>query len=257
MRNIKLTIEYDGTAYCGWQRQENAVSIQETLEKAVRAMTGEPSDVIGASRTDAGVHAIGQAAHFITETNIPCDGFLRGLNSMLPEDIRIVGAMEAAEGFHSRKSAKSKLYRYAIHSSPAESALLARRAWHIPNPLDSKAMKKAAEAFVGKHDFAAFQAAGAGVKHAVRTLYEVKINYIKGREGDNNLVPVSLDGIAIDFKGDGFVRHMVRNMVGTIVEVGLGKLSAEDIPFIIDGRKRSAAGICAPAHGLYLIKVMY
>jgi len=257
MRTIKLTIEYDGTTYCGWQRQENAVSIQETVEKAVRAMTGEPSDVIGASRTDAGVHALGQTAHFITETNIPCDGFLRGLNSMLPEDIRIVGASEAEEGFHSRKSATSKFYRYAIHTSAAESALLARRAWHVPNPLDSKAMKKAAEVFVGKHDFAAFQAAGSSVKHAIRTLHEVKLNFIQRREGEKNLIPVALDGLAIDFKGDGFVRHMVRNIVGTIVEVGMGKLSAEDIPSIIEGRKRSAAGICAPAHGLYLIKILY
>lgn len=246
MRTIKLTIEYDGTAYCGWQRQPNALSIQEVVEKAVRGMTGEMGDVIGASRTDAGVHAFGQVAHFTTEAIIPCDGFLRGLNSILPEDIRIVRLEEARGGFHARKCALHKTYRYLIGLGPVASALERNRSWQLRGELDVEAMRGAAAVLIGKNDFAAFMASGCGAAHAVRTITSITIAEIGQRRE-----------ISVEVTGDGFVRHMVRNMVGLMVEAGQGKRSAEDVKRILEGAERSEAGVCAPASGLYLVSIAY
>jgi tRNA pseudouridine38-40 synthase len=249
MRKIKLTLEYDGTNYCGWQYQKNGTSIQETVERAVGTMTGEASRITGASRTDAGVHALGQVAQFTTASNIPCDGFVNGLNSMLPQDIRIVLAEEVEERFHARKDAQAKIYRYYIDTSKQPSAIFHQRAWHVPQKLNLKAMKDVAEEFVGKHDFKAFQATGCSVKHAVRTITEFSIK--KGK------LPFMREGLIIEVTGDGFVRHMVRNIVGTIMEVGRGAIAVEDIKTIIKERKRNKAGACAPACGLYLVKIFY
>lgn len=244
MRTIKLILEYDGTDYVGWQVQKNGKAVQEVVRQAVRTMTGEENDVVGASRTDAGVHALGQVAHFTTRTNIPGDGFLRGLNSMIPLDIRVLDARDASKDFHAQKDAKGKIYRYLINTAPVSSALHHRREWHVPHKLDLGAMREVGEVFIGKHDFKAFQASGSSVKHAVRTIKEVEISALS-------------NGVAIEVMGDGFVRHMVRNMVGTMVEAGLGKRGPDDIKKLLEQGERTDAGICAPACGLYLVKVLY
>jgi tRNA pseudouridine38-40 synthase len=257
MRTIKLTIEYDGTNYCGWQRQPRGVSLQETIEQALRTMTDEEVNLVGASRTDAGVHALGQVAHVTTAASIPCDGVLRGLNSMLPLDIRIIAAGDAREGFHARKDARGKHYRYVLHEGRVASALNRVRAWHCREKLDLVAMKKAAFYCVGTHDFSAFKASGSSVKNSVRTVRALMLTRMKVRAHAHMLIPSTLSGIAIDIEGDGFLRHMVRNIVGTLVEIGRGRVSADEMPRIIAGKKREAAGVCAPPHGLHLMQIYY
>ncbi len=257
MRTIKFTIEYDGTNYCGWQQQDNGVSIQGTVREALVTMTHEENKLVGASRTDAGVHALGQVAHVTTESTIPCDGFVRGLNSILPPDIRIVAAEAVEEGFHALVSAKAKTYRYAIDTSPLPSALYRDRAWHVPCTLDEAAMKRALEAIVGTHDFEAFKAAGSAVKDAVRTIHAADVRRVQPAGEGTGLIPCRLAGFVVEITGEGFVRHMVRNIVGTLVEIGQGKRPPEDMARIIAARRRDEAGVCAPASGLYLMSVAY
>ena len=248
MRTIKLTIEYDGTNYCGWQIQPTGRSIQGVLCKALRKMTGEENHVIGASRTDAGVHALGQVAHFRTSTMIPPVGFMRGINSAIDCDIAVTAAEEAPSDFHAQKDAVSKLYRYLILNGDAPSALLADRCWHIRDKLDIDAMKEAAECLVGKHDFKSFQAAGSSARDAVRRIDRIDI---RSQTADCRLVQ------AIDISGNGFVYHMVRNIVGTLVLIGKGKLKAEEMGKILKAKEIKKAGATAPAKGLYLVSVGY
>jgi tRNA pseudouridine38-40 synthase len=244
MRNIKLIIEYEGTGYHGWQSQVNAHAVQDVIQGAVRRLTGEEVKLNGSSRTDAGVHALGQVANFFTCSAIPAEKFSYALNSVLPGDIVIKRSEEAGPDFHSRYSAKGKKYRYIIHNSVQPSALLRNRAFHVSRGLDFEAMKKAAAYFRGTHDFAAFRAAGSSVKTSVRTVTDISLC----RKGELAELEIS---------GDGFLYNMVRIIAGTLVEVGAGKIPPGDIPSIIKGGDRDRAGKTAPAQGLYLVEVRY
>jgi len=246
MRTIKLTIEYDGTNYCGWQIQPAGKSVQGSLLKAVRKMTGEENHLIGASRTDSGVHATGQVAHFRTSTMIPPVGFMRGINSSIEKDISVIAAEEADPDFHAQKDAKSKLYRYLILSSEAPSALRANRCWHMREKLDVESIRKASKCLIGKHDFKSFQAAGSSARDAVRIIDDIAVSAI---DKDNI--------IAIEIEGSGFVYHMVRNIVGTLVLIGKGRLKSDEMQKILTARERKRAGATAPARGLYLVSVSY
>jgi tRNA pseudouridine38-40 synthase len=254
MRTIKLTIEYDGTNYCGWQTQKNGISIQETIRKAIHTITDEDATLIGASRTDAGVHALGQVAHFRTKSPAPCEGFLKGLNSLLPRDMRIVDVQDVPKEFHALRDARGKHYRYIISTNGVPSALYNSRVWHVHQPIDIGTMKRSAKMLVGKHDFSAFRAAGSHVKDAVRTIHSIGISRMqRGMKG----IPCPVNGIAIDVLGDGFVRHMIRNIAGWLVEAGRGRISLDEARRIFKGKKRTEAGVCAPASGLYLMEVFY
>lgn len=247
MRNIKLTIEFDGTAYHGWQSQINAVTVQDTVTAAVNALTGEDCSLSGSSRTDAGVHALGYVCNFYTQSAIPADKFAFALNTLLPEDIVIKGSQEVSDDFHARFSAKGKTYKYLIYNSVFPTALLRNRAYHVYYPLDITAMQKAATQFVGTHDFYAFSAAGGSVKTTVRTITAATV---LRQNPDDNLIEFHITG-------DGFLYNMVRIIAGTLVEVGIGKLKPDDISELISGLDRRKAGRTAPAHGLYLVEVYY
>jgi len=246
-RNIKLTLEYDGTAYHGWQSQDNAVTVQDTVTAAVCRLTGEDCSLTGSSRTDAGVHALGFVCNFFTESKIPADKFSYALNTLLPDDIVVVKSEEVPPDFHSRYSAKAKQYRYLIYNSVFPSAILRHRAYHVYYKLDVDAMNEAAAYFAGTHDFLAFCAADTSVKTTVRTIKEAVVRRLPQ---DDRLIELSITG-------DGFLYNMVRIIAGTLVEVGFGKLSPQDIPDIIAGLDRRRAGRTAPAHGLYLAEVFY
>ncbi len=271
-RNIRLTIEYDGTAYHGWQSQENAVTVQDTVTAAVCRLTGERCSLAGSSRTDTGVHALGFVCNFFTESAIPADKFSFALNTILPEDIVVKLSEEAAPEFHSRFSAKGKKYTYLIYNSTFPSALLRHRAYHVYYPLDIYAMNEAAGFFTGTHDFYAFSASGGSAKTTVRTITEAAVTCTssscgvvgKGSAVSENddfvLGGISASGsrlIEFSIKGDGFLYNMVRIITGTLIEVGFGKLKPEDMPGIISSLDRRKAGRTAPAHGLYLSEVYY
>lgn len=244
MRNIKLTIEYDGTAYHGWQSQINATAVQDVVTRAVNSLTGGACSLTGSSRTDTGVHALGQVCNFFTESSIPSDKFAFALNTLLPEDIVVKKSEEVSPDFHSRFSANGKKYRYLFYNSTFPSALLRNRAYHIFYPMDADAMRQAAGYFVGTHDFAAFSSAGGSVKTTVRTITQAAI---------------AENGELIEFcvTGGGFLYNMVRIIAGTLVEVGFGKIKPDAIPEIIAGLDRKKAGRTAPAHGLYLVEIYY
>jgi tRNA pseudouridine38-40 synthase len=244
MRNIKLTIEYDGTNYHGWQSQENAITVQNTVESAIRKLTGENCSLTGSSRTDTGVHALGQVANVFTESSIPPDRFSFALNSILPDDISIRESSEESFDFHSRFMSKGKKYRYLIYNSRQPSALLRHRAMHVTLRLNEEKMLEAAEYLIGKHDFTSFRASGSTVKTTERTISNVSL------KRDNDI-------IQFEISGDGFLYNMVRIIAGTLVEVGSGKRDAAEIPSIIEAKNRRKAGITAPAQGLYLLEVYY
>ncbi len=244
MKNVKLTIEYDGTNYHGWQRQSNAQTVQEMIEKAIRGLTGEQITINGSSRTDHGVHAYGQVANFFTQSNIPHDRFSYALNRMLPEDIVIRSSEEVSMDFHARYCSKGKKYRYLIYNSNFPSAIFRNRSYHVSYDLNMDNMKMALPFFKGTHDFSAFKATGSSVKTSVRTIY------------DANLTRVD-DNIWFEVSGDGFLYNMVRIMAGTLVDVGMGRIKAEEIPCIIKSLDRKKAGRTAPPQGLYLVEVYY
>lgn len=254
MRTIKLTLSYDGTNYCGWQTQANARSVQQVLETAVREMTHENVAIVGSGRTDAGVHALAQIAHFKTESNIPCHGFRDGINSLLPDDICVCEVSEVDPKFDARRSAKLKHYRYRILVSAVREPLMLNRFWVLNRMPNLREMKRAAKFIKGKHDFACFEAAGSEVANTARCVSKIKIS----KHATCDFFAAG-KGVVIDFEffGSGFLRHMVRNIVGTLVDVGFGKLEAGDIKLIIELRDRKRAGVCAPAHGLYLVEVFY
>lgn len=244
MRNIKLTIEYDGTGYHGWQSQINAITVQDVVTDAVNSLTGENCSLTGSSRTDTGVHALGFVCNFLTESSIPADKFAFALNTVLPEDIVISNSAEVPLKFHSRFDAKGKTYRYLFFNSTFPSALMRHRAYHVFYPLDVEAMNRAASHFIGTHDFTAFSATGGSTKTTVRSITRAGVRQ---------------DGELIEFTvtGDGFLYNMVRIIAGTLVEVGFGRLDADAVPGIIEGLDRRQAGRTAPAHGLYLVEVYY
>lgn len=242
---VCLLVEYEGTNYAGWQRQDNAVAVQQVLEEAVRKLTGRAVTIIGAGRTDAGVHALGQCAHFDVDSAIPAQKMSFALNGLLPADIRVRASREAPGDFHARKSAKGKHYRYTVWNGIHDTALYRRTCAHVRYPLDVQAMCKAAAHIVGEHDFACFQAAGSTpVKSTVRTLYQVSVQ----RQGER---------VVIDVKGNGFLYNMVRILTGTLLEVGRGRMPKEAVPAILAGKDRALAGPTAPAKGLTLVEVFY
>ena len=244
MRNIKLTLEYDGTNYLGWQKQKIGATIQETLEEAIRLLTNEESEVIGSSRTDAGVHARGFVANFKTNSKIPSEKFREAINYRLPNDIVILKSEEVEEDFHSRYSAKGKTYSYSILNRDVNSAIGKDYVYHVKRKLDVEDMKEACKYFIGTKDFMAFKSSGSSVKTTVRTISDLYID-------------IKDDIIKIYVTGDGFLYNMVRIIVGTLINVGRGKISPQDIEKIIAGRDRKAAGDCVPAKGLKLVEVYY
>lgn len=244
MQNIKLTIEYDGTRFAGWQLQSNANNtIQEVIEKALGKILKERVRLTPAGRTDAGVHAKGQVANFKTKSKLTPEVIQRALNGQLPKDVVIKKAESAPLNFHARYRATSKSYRYTILNNKIRSPINRHYAAFIPYQLDVKPMQEAARSLVGRHDFRSFQTK-VDNKSAVRTIKTLMIKKNKGL-------------IYIDVEGDGFLYNMVRNIVGTLVEVGRGKLNPKDISEILRKKARSSAGPCAPAEGLCLMKVRY
>jgi tRNA pseudouridine38-40 synthase len=247
MRVLKLTLEYDGTQYVGWQRQAAGTSIQGLIEDALEPFEGRAVTVHGAGRTDAGVHALGQVASVVVNASHDPATFQRALNAVLPEDVRILRVEEAVPDFHARFSATGKTYEYRIVNAPFVSAFVRRYVWHVPQPIDLDAMRRAATALVGTHDFSAFQTAGSVVSSTVRT-----IEAIDWRPGSG-----PADPLVMRVTGDGFLRHMVRSIIGTLIEVGLSRWPVERVGDVLAGRNRAAAGDTAPPAGLFLIDVRY
>jgi tRNA pseudouridine38-40 synthase len=244
-KNIKLILAYDGTRYSGWQRQANGLSVQQVIEEKIGIMTGGPVRVHASGRTDAGVHALGQVCNFVCRGRLTALDYKKGLNSLLPEDIHVVDAGSAAPEFHSRYSAKAKTYQYRILNTQEPDIFLRRYVWHISRPLDSGAISACLARLTGRMDFSSFQSSGSSVSNPVRTIFRAEAH----RSRD--------DIISMVFEADGFLRHMVRNIVGTVIAAGSGKMSPEAVTGILDARDRSAAGIKAPAAGLFLVKVDY
>jgi len=239
MRNIKLTIEYDGKDFNGWQKQPTKLNIQGTIEQAIKQITGEEVQLDASGRTDAGVHAFGQVANFKTNSQ-----FAIAINSKLKRSIVIKKAEEVDERFHSRLNCKKKTYRYVINNTPEGTAIYRNLETHIPQKLNVEKMKEAVKFFEGEHDFKAFKASGTSSKSSVRTIYKAEVR----KEGDN---------IIIELTGNGFLYNMVRIISGTLLDVGLGKIKPEEIPEIIESKDRQRAGRTLPAHGLYLVQVVY
>ena len=242
--NIKILVEYDGTRYCGWQVQPNCESIQEVLERAISTFLGTPTRIIGSGRTDAGVHAIGQVANFFVDKEY--DGFriLRGLNALTPADITIKQVEFVADSFDARRDGRSRVYEYHILNRRTPSPFYLNRAWHLHEDLDRKAMLAAIPCMLGEHDFSSFRAAGCEAAHAVRKAYETSL------EERGELLVYTIEATA-------FLRHMVRNIVGTLVEVGRGLRTPGSFSDLLDARDRTQAGPTAPPHGLYLVEVKY
>lgn len=244
-RNIKLTLAYDGSAYHGFQRQENAVTVQAVLEKALRTLFGDFAKFAASGRTDTGVHARGQVVSFYTQGAIPADRIVRALNSLLPPDVAAVAAEEAPLAFHARCSARSKLYRYRIRQGETPDPFARNYAWYLRQPLDVAAMNAGLAHVCGTHDFSAFQAAGGSIRNPVRTLYTARC----AQNAENWLEFV--------FWGNGFLYHMVRNLVGTAVDIGRGRRAPAEMRRILESGDRHQAGATAPPQGLYLEAVRY
>lgn len=244
MRNIKLTIEYDGKDFNGWQKQPNKLNIQGEIERAIEEITGEQVDLYGSGRTDAGVHSLGQVANFKTNSKLPIEKVAIAINSKLKKSIRIKKAEEVSENFHSRYNCHKKKYRYIINNSSQGSAIYRGLEYHVSQKLNVEEMKKAIKFFEGEHDFKAFKSSGTSSKSSVRTIYNAELK----QNGER---------IIIELTGNGFLYNMVRIISGTLLEVGLGNIKAEDIPNIIENKDRKMAGKTLPPHGLYLVEVMY
>jgi tRNA pseudouridine38-40 synthase len=249
MRNLKVTLSYDGADFCGWQVQPDAVTVQGTLASAIGRVTGEKVLPQGSGRTDAGVHALAQVASFVTESAGPTANFVKALNDVLPATVRVLSVEEVADDFHARHSARAKMYHYRIYRGEICPPFLARYVWHYPYPLDEAAMARAAGVVVGEHDFTSFAAvdpergrdeAGSNFRQIFSSAWQ--------RNGEELVYTV---------RGSGFLHHMVRNLVGTFILVGKETFKVEDVERILSARDRSAAGATAPASGLYLICVEY
>jgi tRNA pseudouridine38-40 synthase len=245
MRNIRIVIEYDGTDYCGWQVQPNGLSIQEVLENTIARITQETVRVTGSGRTDAGVHALNQVANFMTHSSIPCLNLLRGINSLLPRDIAVKDVRDVDENFHARYSAKSKIYLYRINNLSVRSALGCRYAWHISESIDIDIVDESSRVLIGTHDFSSFCASDDDSVNHIRTITSIGIHGVR-------------DG-SIEFlvEANGFLRYMVRNIVGTLIDVGKRKVTVAEFRQILEASDRTKAGITAPPHGLYLKEVKY
>lgn len=242
--HLKLTLEYDGTNYHGWQLQRNAVTLQGTIETVLARLFNEPLRLRVAGRTDAGVHALGQVAAFKTTKPVDLARLQRSLNALLPSDIVVTQVEEVPDSFHPRRDALSRRYCYRIWHRPQPTALWARYAWHVPFPLDLAAMEQAAALLIGEHDFSSFQGADTVAHNPRRTVLCSTV-----RREDSFVV--------YEIEARSFLRHMVRNIVGTLVDVGRGTLSVGDFARIFAARDRTRAGVTAPPHGLFLVKVTY
>lgn len=255
MRHVKLLIEYDGTNYRGWQSQRSRDTIQDLLTQAIHVITGENVKLTGASRTDAGVHALAQVAVFGTESGLPAAVIMRALNANLPSDIRIIGAEEKDEQFHPRYDAERKSYFYVLSGERVPSAFLYRYVWYLRAAVDVDAMEAASRALVGEYDFSSFRGAGCGAKHPVRTVYTCELLQLN----EISFMTASMRGdfIRVRIEANAFLRHMVRNIVGSLVEVGRGRMSPEDFRQILAARDRTKAGPTAPARGLFLERIIY
>ena len=260
MRNLRLILSYDGADLAGWQVQPGRTTVQGALASAIGRLTGENVLPQGSGRTDAGVHALAQVASFATASTIPIENWMKALNDILPASIRVLEVTEAAPEFHARKSARSKTYRYRIYRGAICPPFLARYVWHYPYPLEESAMVAAARVVVGEHDFTSFAAVdpervermAAGYNVHTTYFYPTNVRTIFAsswtREGEELIYTV---------RGNGFLHHMVRNLVGTFLLVGKGTVSLEDLRRILEARERTAAGPTAPASGLYLVEVEY
>lgn len=255
MQHIKLLIEYDGTDYQGWQTQKSGNTIQDILKDNIFSITGEHVRLTGASRTDAGVHALGQVAVFTTKSKLPPDTVLRALNAKLPQDIRTLNAVETESDFHPRYDALRKSYFYIIAMKTSQSAFLYRYVWDVKTKLDVEAMIKAAGILQGKHDFSSFRGSGCSAKTTVREIQALKIT--RHRKISFMSAAVKGDFIKIRIEANAFLRHMARNIVGTLVEIGRGRISPETIKEILKSCDRKKAGPTAPAKGLFLEKIIY
>ncbi|MBN1662096.1 MAG: tRNA pseudouridine(38-40) synthase TruA [Deltaproteobacteria bacterium] len=245
MRTIKIIVEYDGYDYHGWQRQKNRLTVQQVLEEKIGIIADEKIKVVGSGRTDAGVHALNQVAHFKTSSKLESDRLCYGINSLLPADIVIKQLTEVGDDFHAQNDAASKTYLYRIYNRPVRSVLHRHYAWHIPYALDVKQMQEAACLIIGPHDFSSFCATGTDVATRDRTVISVDIE--SGADGF----------ISIWVEATGFLRYMVRNIVGTLVDVGRGKITPGNFRDILHARDRTKAGPTAPPYGLFLKDVKY
>jgi tRNA pseudouridine38-40 synthase len=245
MRTLKMILEYDGTAYHGWQRQINGLSIQQVLEEKIAVMTGEVGKVIGSGRTDAGVHALGQVAHFRTASTIPDINFLKGINSLLPRDIVVKDLHEVDPSFHARYDVKSKVYLYQIVNGSVRPVLNRHYAWFVHGPLSLERIREAAFLFLGTHDFSSFCSTHSDALDHVRTVMNIQID-----AESNGLIKIVMEA-------DGFLRYMVRGIVGTLVEVGKGKRFLSDLPEMMNAKDRRYGGMTAPPQGLFLKEVRY
>jgi tRNA pseudouridine38-40 synthase len=244
LRNLRLTLEYDGSGYAGWQLQEDAPTVQAAVETSLRTLLKEPVRIVASGRTDAGVHALGQVANFGTSARIPLRGVFFGLNSLLPSDVAVRRVDHVPLAFDSRRSAKEKTYQYFLYRGVAPSAFGRRTSWHVPATLDLSAVREAAAALQGTHDFGAFRAAGCDAPHSVRTVHEISVQ----ERGEY---------VEVGVRGNAFLRHMVRILVGTLVDVGLGRERPSVIPELLRGCDRRRAGRTAPPQGLFLAEVRY
>ena len=243
-RRIKLVLHYDGTGYHGWQKQPDAPTIQGTLERAIETLCGAAVSVVGSSRTDAGVHALGQVAHFDVDCPVPTENIARALNNLLPNAIVVADAVQVPAAFDAISSTKSKCYRYTICTTPVRPVHRIRYCWHRPAPLNVEAMSRGAAGLVGSHDFKSFASAADTRDSSVRTVLGCSVSQI-------------VDDIFIDVAATGFLYNMVRNIVGTLVEIGRGRWQPDQIGRILAATDRAAAGPIAPAAGLCLMRIEY
>jgi len=245
MTRYQLIIEYDGSRYGGWQLQKNSLSVQQVVEEALRAVIGSPVTVVSSGRTDAGVHAMGMSVHFDSPSDLPLRAYREGVNRLLPDDVVIREARMVEDDFHARYSAEGKWYRYQLHLGEVRSALHRQRSWHLRMPLDLELMRRAAAMLIGEHDFEAFRVSGCNAATTVR-----RIDMLRITDADGGFVQ-------IDVVGSGFLRYMVRRIVGTLVEVAGGRRSLQSVEQMLSHPREHSAGVTAPACGLCLMRVRY
>jgi len=244
MKRIKLTVAYDGSDYVGWQYQPNGISVQQRLEQAIECLTGRVHSVYSSGRTDAGVHARGMVCHVTTEKDFPASAWCEGVNRFLPDTIAIRHAEFVADEFHARFSARGKIYRYTILRDTIRSPLDRLTSWQVKQPLDVLNMQSAAECFIGQHDFAAFRTSGCAAETTVREVFSIKFS-------ENGSL------LYVDICGSGFLKNMVRMMIGTLVDIGRGKRNVEDIENLLSLSPKTPPALTAPARGLCLMEVLY